>query len=201
VVDEVLKYRDIFNNAATMAGEQKLPALSGPFAEFMKNLHNALDRAMSLYAAMEDYHGGALDQIQRTFNELVAASSNVHDNGEAALRLLSSGTSTATAIDARIFGKWSPERYGNPLELRREGDQIMLVIYNNRGEVVQTFSGKAVLKRNGDLDRTPLKPVAAGPYSGCEIDYVDIVNWKMSFGCVDARDPSSGTGWTAIKDR
>jgi hypothetical protein len=96
-LDRILKYRDLFNHAATLAGEQKLPTVPGPFAEFMSNIHKALDRWHAFNSEMEGYYNSSSEQLKRTLEEFLDAVAVVNKNADPALRLLENKQMTTTA--------------------------------------------------------------------------------------------------------
>jgi hypothetical protein len=205
VWDRMNLYRERFNSAATLADEQKLPKLySGPLAEFMKNMHDTLDKYLSIREQVTHYSDAASLGLDRSFDSFFDSVGRLDGSAEPAFRQISNGDrggSGGGTIDPRMVGRYHPLAYGLPLELRRNGDQITLVLYDNYGKALQSFSGKAVMDDRGQLTVPSMKPTSAGDYSGCSIDYVNAEDGRMSFGCVMAKDPTSGTGWTAIRDQ
>lgn len=63
--DQLIEVRDRFNNAADLAGEQKLLTLkSGPFSDFMHAMHESVDKAMSLQNELTLYSDIAVSRLE-----------------------------------------------------------------------------------------------------------------------------------------
>lgn len=87
--DTVTEYRDRFNQAADLVGGQKLAYFgSGPVAEFMNNMHETLDKFLSLSDQL--MRPATLSQaiLEKNIDRFIEASSRTPNNAKAALRLL-----------------------------------------------------------------------------------------------------------------
>jgi hypothetical protein len=60
---------DMFNSAADLAGENRLPGLSGPFADFVQALHKGIDRFLMMKKDLTQFSDVALNQLEDRLNE------------------------------------------------------------------------------------------------------------------------------------
>ena len=83
---EMLK---LFNDAsATADADGLLKSMSGPFAVFMRNMHTALDQAMSINTLVTQYSDSDLASLETQLNEFNKVATNVAETAVPAVRLL-----------------------------------------------------------------------------------------------------------------
>jgi hypothetical protein len=121
---------------------------------------------------------------------------NCHSAGTAIINATTKeAISTIQPINPAIFGKWRTKYGGNSVDVRREADQIIVVITSRIG--TQTFSAKAIVDKDGNVGRMTFRAITPGDYASCETQR--ITDSELDLGCTDAKDPTSGADWSAVK--
>jgi hypothetical protein len=100
--DNVQELMEQYNQAAELSGGETLrKVVTGPVAEYFKNVHNAIDEYKSTYEKIMQYSDAALQNLQNSVNAFAASVSHIQQTAPQALGALK------VPASAGALGAWS----------------------------------------------------------------------------------------------
>jgi hypothetical protein len=109
--DEAQELIERFNHAAELSGGEGVPKLrTGPLAEFMKNVHDVVDRFQSIQGQITQYSGAALQGFEARLNEFARSVGEIQQTAPQAFQTVQKSSSVNNTL-----GSWAAQTAGESL--------------------------------------------------------------------------------------